>query len=186
MPLASCAARAIPSSRPAWRAYVRARAKSGRAAHELALSQVDVLGPKAAAGWQSILGRLGLAQFGNLWTNIVFHTGVLSMGGVVFGIAGLYPALYIRGFWEDMCEAQQCDLRGDLSRARHTVPGQAALSRFATSLLQVFNEMPPGVVPEACCSSQACGTNLGSCSAPKPNRHGRGHLTRWRRPCGRC
>jgi len=25
---------------------------------------------------------------------------VLSMGGVVFGIAGLYPALYIRGFWE--------------------------------------------------------------------------------------
>jgi hypothetical protein len=105
---------------------------------------------------------------------------VLSMGGVVFGIAGLYPALYIRGFWEDMCEAQQCDLRGDLSRARHTVPGQAALSRFATSLLQVFNEMPPGVVPEACCSSQACGTNLGSSSAPKPNRHGRGHLTRWR------
>ena len=111
---------------------------------------------------------------------------IFSMGGVVFGIAGLYPALYIRGFWEDMCEAQQCDLRGDLSRARHTVPGQAALSRFATSLLQVFNEMPPGVVPEACCSSQACGTNLGSSSAPKPNRHGRGHLTRWRRPCGRC
>ena len=27
-------------------------------------------------------------------------------------------------------------------------------SRITTTLLQVFNEIPPGVVPEACCSQQ--------------------------------
>ena len=111
-------------------------------------------------------------------TACVACIAVLSMGGVIFGIAGLYPALYIRGFWEGMCETATCDLRGEINRAS-SLPYER-LSRFTTSLLQVFTEMPPGVVPEACCSSQACGTNLGSSSAPKPNRHGRGHLTRWR------
>jgi len=52
---------------------------------------------------------------------------VLSMGGVVFGIAGLYPALYIRGFWEDMCDSAMCDLRGDLSRISKQPPGQLRL-----------------------------------------------------------
>lgn len=85
-------------------------------------------------------------------TACVACIAVLSMGGVIFGIAGLYPALYIRGFWEGMCDTAMCDLRGDLNRVM-SVPYEQ-LSRFATSLLQVFTEMPPGVVPEACCSSQ--------------------------------
>jgi len=85
-------------------------------------------------------------------TACVACIAVLSMGGVIFGIAGLYPALYIRGFWEGMCDTAQCDLRGDLNRMSSAPYEQ--LSRFATSLLQVFTEMPPGVVPEACCSSQ--------------------------------
>jgi len=51
-----------------------------------------------------------------------------------------------------MCDSAMCDLRGDLSRISKQPPGQ--LSHVATSLLQVFNEMPPGVVPEACCSQQ--------------------------------
>jgi MFS family permease len=85
-------------------------------------------------------------------TACVACIAVLSMGGVIFGIAGLYPALYIRGFWEGMCDTAMCDLRGDLNRGM-SVPYEQ-LSRFTTSLLQVFTEMPPGVVPEACCSSQ--------------------------------
>ena len=86
-------------------------------------------------------------------TACVACVAVLSMGGVIFGIAGLYPALYIRGFWEGMCETAMCDLRGEMNRAT-SVPYER-LSRFSTTLLQVFTEMPPGVVPEACCSSQA-------------------------------
>ena len=85
-------------------------------------------------------------------TACVACVAVLSMGGVIFGIAGLYPALYIRGFWEGMCETAMCDLRGEMNRAA-SVPYER-LSRFSTTLLQVFTEMPPGVVPEACCSAQ--------------------------------
>jgi MFS family permease len=74
------------------------------------------------------------------------------MGGVVFGIAGLYPALYVKGFWVMMCEVDgrnSCDLLDHDNRM--TTP-----LRAATALFQLFGDTSEiaSAVPDACCSSQ--------------------------------